>query len=85
MQFCGLSDELSIFEWYSFDVCSNVSITQHIPWIARTVRAFPGLNKWMRKFTEYGIQQAIKRANTEVKRKDLFYYMVSAYTKQVHP
>ncbi|PPQ68715.1 hypothetical protein CVT26_003621, partial [Gymnopilus dilepis] len=56
----------------------NVSITQHIPWIARTVRAFPGLNKWMREFTDYGIQQAIKRANTQVKRKDLFYYMGEA-------
>ncbi|KAF8879764.1 cytochrome P450 [Gymnopilus junonius] len=56
----------------------NVSITQHIPWIAKAVRDFPGLNKWMHKFTEDGVQQAIKRANTEVKRKDLFHYMGEA-------
>ncbi|KAF8899774.1 cytochrome P450 [Gymnopilus junonius] len=55
-----------------------MSITQHLPWIAMSVRSLPIINNWVMKFMNYGIEISIKRSQMEFKQKDLFYYMGEA-------
>ncbi|KAF8153962.1 cytochrome P450 [Crassisporium funariophilum] len=54
------------------------SITQHVPWIATTLRGTPYVGTGMQNFIKFGIEQAIRRSTMEMKRKDLFYHISEA-------
>ena len=55
---------------------SLISITQHIPWIAKITRNLPLVNRAMARFIKFAVTKAFMRYNMDMKRKDLFYHMV---------
>ncbi|KAF9476613.1 cytochrome P450 [Pholiota conissans] len=52
-----------------------ISITQHLPWIARFLHSTPIINSSMQRFIQFGVEQGVKRANATINHKDLFYHI----------
>jgi hypothetical protein len=57
-------------------ITSLPSITQHVPWIAVVLRSLPFFGSGMQALTRFGVFHAKRRAALELKKKDLFYYLV---------
>ncbi|KAF6743654.1 cytochrome P450 [Ephemerocybe angulata] len=55
----------------------NQSIIQHALWVAVTFQSIPCFSSGMRKFARFAMDQAKRRISSEVKRKDLFYHLVT--------
>ncbi|KAF9229338.1 cytochrome P450 [Gyrodon lividus] len=55
------------------------ALCQHVPWFSRILRNLPYLGAPLRAFGLFGFQRAKIRYNQELKRKDLFYYLIEAY------
>lgn len=54
------------------------SIVQHVPWIAVALRSLPFFGSGMQGLTQFGVFHAKRRAAMELKKKDLFYYLLEA-------
>lgn len=57
-------------------ITSLPSIVQHVPWIAVALRSLPFFGSGMQGLTQFGVFHAKRRAAMELKKKDLFYYLV---------
>lgn len=52
------------------------SIVQHVPWLAKITRVTPFLGTKLRTFGAFALEQAKKRAEKPMLKKDLFYHLV---------
>ncbi|KAF6749615.1 high nitrogen upregulated cytochrome P450 monooxygenase 2 [Ephemerocybe angulata] len=54
------------------------TILQHVPWLAKLARATPFLGGTLRKFGDFAVEQARRRAANPTLKKDLFHHLLQA-------